>query len=73
MKKLSRNEMKMVFGGDDPFEVPGDGAGCPAACTGTKANNWQGGTCSASTLPGSGTLPPTTTCTCSVSGGSGCN
>lgn len=73
MKKLSRSEMKNVFGGKLPSDGGEDAGGCPIACTGTAASNYQGGTCSVSTVPGNGTLPSTTTCTCSVSGGSGCN
>ena len=68
MKKLSRNDMKNVLGGKIAPSV----GGCPAACAGTAASNWQGGTCSATTLPGTGGLPPSSGCQCSVTGGSGC-
>jgi hypothetical protein len=67
MKKLSREEMKNVQGGKKA-----NFAGCGPACAGTAESNWQGGTCSSSSSPGVGGLPATTTCTCSVSGGSGC-
>lgn len=69
MKKLTREQMKNVFGGDDQAELtPADGGGCNLGCT----TGTAGGTCSSSYLPGSGNLPGTTLCTCSVSGGRGC-
>lgn len=74
MKKLSREEMKNVIGGDDENlgESGGSDGGCPTACAGTAASGYQGGTCSTYTSPGIGNLPATTGCRCSVSGGSGC-
>lgn len=70
MRKLSRNEIKKLSGGMTP---PDDGSGgCPAGCTGTRDNNYQGGSCSPVTIPGSNSLPSTSSCECSVSGGHGC-
>lgn len=63
--------MKNVGGGDEAISAVGDaGLPCAAACTGTAASNYQGGTCSAVTLTIGGWT--TTSCSCSVSGGSGC-
>lgn len=64
--------MRKIRGGEEELSPVDNVGGCAAACTGTAASNWQGGTCSATTLPGTGGLPPTSGCACSVSGGRGC-
>ena len=67
MKKLSRSEMKKVFGGN---VSPGD-AGCPAACVKAGSDGTvTSGTCSLESI----TVNHVTlsSCECSISGGGGC-
>ncbi len=67
MKKLSRNEMKNVFGGDEAISEIG-GAGCNAACV--ASNGQSSGTCSSTSITVSGVT--FSGCECSISGGRGC-
>lgn len=68
---LTRQQLKNVLGGNGSNTTAKQPI-CSGYCTGTKANNYQGGTCSSGTPVTIGGITMTP-CNCSVTGGNGCS
>jgi len=74
MKKLSREQMKNVFGGyalppDDGGDGDGESIICNVACSYAAGSNTEVGTCSKETTKGKLKL---SYCKCSIAKGTGC-